>query len=261
MSSQLLDPEIEVSQLLEASGLDVPPGLHRRRLVLVAIGVVAVVLGLVDATNVAVLALLAFGTPVATVIGVLHHRPKPVWPWIMLVLGFLLFFADGVARAHYNTLGNLSVHRSIVPDLLALPGYLAVAAGLCGFVIARSRALKRRYGIVYDGVIAALALLACSWVYLIEPVLRHRGTPISIRVILVSYPAMSAFLLIVTFQIAFFTVHRRTEAERCLLIAMAGLCAGDMVYMLAEIHVFAASSLWINVPLYRLVHRNDRRRA
>jgi diguanylate cyclase len=248
MNSQLLDPELEVSQLLDAAAPEVPPSLRHRRQVLVGIGVAAVVLGLIRVTDDAVLAVLALGAPVATVIGVVRYRPRPMWPWISLVCGFCLFFLDGVARAHYNTLGNLTVHRSIIPDLLALPGYVLVGVGLCGFVVARSRALKRRYGIVYDGVIAALALLACSWVYLIGPVLRHRGTPLSIRVILVSYPAMSAFLLIVTFQIAYLTVHRRSEAERCLLIAMTGLCAGDMLYMLAEIHVIASSSLWINVP-------------
>ena len=220
---------------------------HRRGLK-AGLAAFAVALALFGPTDHIILALMAVLAPVATIIGVVRHRPNPTWPWILVTIGFVLFIADGVARVDYNTVGNLTAHRSIIPDLLALPGYAALAAGLCGIVLCRSRSAMRRLGIVYDGVIAALALLACSWVYIIEPVLRHQTTPISIRVILVAYPSMSAFLLIVTFQIAFFSQHKRTECERYLLAAMAGLCSGDMLYMLAELHVLSSSNNFLNIP-------------
>ena len=45
MNSHLLDPELEVSQLLDAVAPEVPPSFHRRRQILVGIGLAAVWVG------------------------------------------------------------------------------------------------------------------------------------------------------------------------------------------------------------------------
>lgn len=222
--------------------------VNRRRAVIATIMIVAVILGFIPITDPWILGLTSVSAPVAAIYGVRRYRPKPLWPWMMLIISFILFIVDGVLRLQFNTLGNLSIHRTIIPDLIALPGYASLTAGLYGFVISRSRVAKRRFGIAYDGIIAALALLAVSWVYLIEPVVSRRGTPNSIRAILVSYPAVSIFLLIVTFQIAFASGHRRTECERFLFISIAGLSVGDTLYMFAELHLVSPKNVVINVP-------------
>ena len=49
----------------------------------------------------------------------------------------LLFVAGGAARQSLDTLGNLTASRSIVPDALTLPGYVAVGIGIIGFGRAR----------------------------------------------------------------------------------------------------------------------------
>ena len=220
----------------------------RRRVVIFLIMVVAVIFGSLRITDQWVLGLAGVAAPIATIVGVTRYRPKPVWPWLMILGAFVLFIADGVMRTRLNTLGNLTIHRSIIPDLLALPGYASLTAGLYGFLISRSHVAKRRFGVAYDGIIAALALLAVSWVYLIEPILGRKGTPSSIRIILVTYPAASVFLLIVTFQIAFASGHHRSECERYIFVAMAGLCVGDMFYMFAELHLMAPTNVLINIP-------------
>jgi len=220
----------------------------RRRITIFSIMVVAVIFGLFQITDQWVLGLAGVAAPIATIVGVTRYRPKPLWPWMMILGAFVLFIADGIMRAKLNTLGNLTIHRSIVPDLLALPGYASLMAGLYGFLISRSHAAKRRFGVAYDGLIAALALLAVSWVYLIEPILSRKGTPNSVRIILVTYPAISIFMLIVTFQIAFASGHRRTECERFIFISIAGLSVGDMLYMFAELHLLAPTNVFINIP-------------
>lgn len=219
-----------------------------RRAIVGAILAVAVLLGFFRATDPWVLVLASVAAPAAVIIGTVRYRPKPLWPWMMLLVAFFLFIADGIVRTRFNTLGNLSSSRSLVPDLLALPGYACLIAGLYGFVVSRSHVARRRFGVVYDGVIAALALLAVSWVYVIEPVLRRQNTLNSIRIILVSYPTASIFLLIVTFQIAFASGHRRTECERLLFVSMAGLSVGDTLYMFAELHLLASTNVLINIP-------------
>jgi diguanylate cyclase (GGDEF)-like protein len=252
MSTQLLDlaplSSTDGPAAISKGGQVLTKAVRKRRILVASSCFIAVILGFFEITGQDALALLAIAAPICTVVGVLRFRPKVAWPWLMLVLGFLLFIAGDLAREHYNTLGNLTVHRSIIPDLLTLPGYGLLATGLVGFVLARSRGEKQRFGVVYDGVIAGLALLAISWVFLIEPVVSHQGTPISIRVILVSYPAISTFLLIVAYQIAFASGNHRSEAEHYFLFAMAGLCAGDMAYMLAELHLIGANNALLNVP-------------
>jgi diguanylate cyclase (GGDEF)-like protein len=248
MSDQLLELDTPAAPARSEASIAASRKIVHRRLVVAAIAIVAVLAGTVNATSSLVLSLTAIAAPVATVVAIRRYRPRPAWPWWSMVVGFVLFICDGFMRVRLNTLGNLTHTRSIVPDLLALPGYGFMAATLTGFVRARSRAAQRRFGVVYDGVIAALALLAVSWVYLIQPVLLHRGTPISIRVILISYPAVSMFLLIVTFQIAFSSGHARTESERYLFASMFGLFSGDVLYMLAELRIINPSNILINLP-------------
>ena len=70
--------------------------------------------------------------------------------------------------------------------------------GLLGFSQARDRGRQRHFGVILDAVIAALAILAVAWVYVIDPVLFHSDTPLAVRLVLTCYPAMSIFLVVVT---------------------------------------------------------------
>ena len=163
-------------------------------LVLVALAVSGV-LGALEPT-----AVFAIGitTLVALVWAVRHHRPALSWPWWSISASMALFLVGGALRFDFHTLGNITASRSLVPDLLSLPGYGLGAAGLLGFSRARDRGRQRHFGVILDAVIAALAILAVAWVYVIDPVLFHYHTPLAIRLVLTCYPAMSIFLVVVT---------------------------------------------------------------
>src|SRR4051794_40166139 len=71
--------------------------------------------------------LLTFTAVAAIVFGVRRHRPDVAWPWYWLAAGFVLFLVGGIVRVSLHTLGDLSSHRSIVPDLITIPGYILSA--------------------------------------------------------------------------------------------------------------------------------------
>jgi diguanylate cyclase (GGDEF)-like protein len=184
----------------------------------------------------------------ATVHAVRRYRPSSSWTWWAVVGALLLFLIAGVARTGLHTLGNLTSGRSLVPDLIALPGYALLTLGLLGFSLARGRGRHRQLGIVLDGLIAALALFALAWVYLIEPELFHRQTPLDVRIILTSYPAMSIFLVVVTVRLFLSPDKARVPAYWLLAGAMTSMFVGDALYALSDSDLAHLPSTLVNLP-------------
>ena len=81
-------------------------------------------LGLLGGLSQYTFVLLILASMVATVVGARAFRPSHRWPFVVIMIGFFLFVAGGAARESLNTLGDLSAGRSIVPDVLTLPGYV-----------------------------------------------------------------------------------------------------------------------------------------
>ena len=99
----------------------------------------------------------------------------------------------------------------------------------------------------------SLAILACAWVYVIEPVLLRRQTPLDIRLVLTCYPTASVFLVVVTLRIAFGPDQRRSPSYWFLLCAMSAMFIGDSLYMLTEIHLLHLPNGLLDVP-YELAY-------
>ena len=191
---------------------------------------------------------LGAATLLALVLSVRHNHPALPWPWWAIAASVGLFLVGGAARMDLHTLGNLSSSRSLVPDLVALPGYALGAAGLLGFSRARHQGRQRHFGVVLDGVIAARAILAVAWVYVIDPVLLHRQVPMAVRLVLVCYPAMSIFLVVVTVRIAFSPEQERVPSYWFLLAAMTCMFAGDTLYMFADIDLVNVAGRFLDLP-------------
>src|SRR4051794_36125893 len=123
--------------------------------------------------------LLILASMVATVVGARAFRPSHRWPFVVIMVGFFLFVAGGAARESLDTLGNLTAGRSIVPDILTLPGYVLLGLGLLGF--ARARRGAADIDSLLDALLVALAALAFVWSYLIAPALQHQHAPLKVR--------------------------------------------------------------------------------
>ena len=185
---------------------------------------------------------------VSVVYSIRKNRPSLAWPWWAISCALFLFLAAGVVRSELHTLGNLTRTRSLVPDFIDLPGYVALAAGLLGFSFARAKERKRPLGIALDGAIAALALWAVAWVYIVEPLLSRQMAPLAARAVLACYPAMSIFMVVVTFRIAFSPDQGRHISYWALLMAMTWMFIGDALYMFAELGQIHPNDRFLDLP-------------
>jgi diguanylate cyclase (GGDEF)-like protein len=199
----------------------------------------------------------------AALVGVRRFRPAIVWPFACFVSMFLLFFVGGALRAAFATLGDLSPDRSLVPDLIILPGYVALGLGLFGLGRAR-RGGRIDTDMILDSSIAGLAALVCAWAFLVTPALAHEHAPLPVRVVLAAYPPMSVFILVTAFQVLGASgAHghpRRPLAYRLLLCASMLLLVGDVIYMFADARIATLPMQLVDLPyivanvLFALMH-------
>ena len=174
-----------------------------------------------------------------TVYGIKRYRPVPRWPWLAVLGAFTLFLVGGLLRIAYSTLGDLTADRTLAPDLIILPGYAIIAAALAGLARGGRRGLPGDFDAVLDAVVAALAVLALAWVFLILPAFAQQDAPLTVRLLLGAYPAASVFVVAMGARLAFTAARRPPLAFRLLLLATFGLLIGDVVYMMAEMGTVA----------------------
>ena len=179
-------------------------------------------------------ALFAVLAAAGTVYGVRTYRPQPQWPWVAVLGAFALFLVGGLLRVALGTLGDLSSERSIVPDVIILPGYAIIAAALAGLARAGRKGRAGDLDVLLDAVVAAMAVLALAWVFLVVPAFSQAGAPLAVRILLAAYPAASVFVVAMGARTAFSASRRPPLAFRLVLLASLALLVGDVVYMLAD---------------------------
>ena len=219
--------------------------------VLAAVGVVWIVAyGLGVLGPAADLTFPAFGlfALIAMFAGPSRFRPSPLWPWRMMALAVIVFMVGTAFRVALETLGDLSVDRSLVPDLVTIPGYLALVAGLGGFVRSRARGQGRDIDSLLDSLVASLAALALAWAFLISPALAHAAAPLAVRLTLSAYPPLSVFLVALATTLAFSAGHRTSTAQRLLLGATVLMLAGDVLYMLVDVRIASLPQRFVDLP-------------
>ena len=213
-----------------------------------SLGGLAILAGLVFPKVEPILGLvLGIATIVAAITSVRFRRPSLVWPWACLVVAFVLFLANNVAKSTFHPLGNLTATRSFVPDMIALPAYVLLAVGLVGFSRTRVRGAART-SVVLDGLIAALALASLAWAFGVEPVLLQRQVPILIKMVLTAYPSMSIFLVVVTLRIVFNGSGKHVPALWLCVGAMTFMLLGDGIYMFADINLLHLPPQFLDLP-------------
>ncbi|HVN52613.1 MAG TPA: EAL domain-containing protein [Acidimicrobiales bacterium] len=206
------------------------------------------VMGLLGTRSREALVVLGGAGLVAASFGILRHRPRPVWPWLLQILALALFLAGGATRVEFGTLGDLSAHRSLVPDMLTLPGYVLLATSLVGLARCRRPPGSSDLDATLDAVIASIAALTVAWVYLINPALSEQHVPVSTRLLFAGYPAICVFLVAFGARIAFSSGTDRPLALRLLFVTLLCTLAGETIYMLVDAHIARIDPRFVDVP-------------
>ncbi len=211
--------------------------------------IVALALGILGTLAEYWMVISGVATTVVLAFAILRHKPRPQWNLWVITAAFGLFLVGGVLSDLNNTLGNVTSSRPLFPDLVTIPGYVMLAAGLLGFTKKHERSGRiDNLDAVLDGLMLGLSMLAISWVYLIGPHLAKMDAPIHVRLILSSYPAMSAFLVAILVRIAFTSDARRVSAYWLLLASMVAMFIGDTIYMFADASMAHFSASVLEVP-------------
>ena len=209
---------------------------------------VAACLGLFGGAEPAAFFFVGLATVAALVGSVWVRRPARTWPWAAIALSFVLFLVAGVLRADLGSMGDLSADRSIAPDLVALPGYMLLALGLLGFSSRSVRGPNRQSSVILDGLLAALALAAVAWVLVIEPVILETGMPLTVMLVMIAYPSVSIFMVVVTLRIVFDPDQERVPAFWYLLAGMTLMFVGDVVYLFADLQLTDTPAWLLDLP-------------
>ncbi|MBW8825572.1 MAG: EAL domain-containing protein [Acidobacteria bacterium] len=205
-------------------------------------------LGLVPGLRDSTFVILGTASVFCTLYGLRHHRPKLRWPWWTITVALGLFVAGGAARATFGGVGDLTAHRSLIPDSITIPGYLLFGAGLSAIATARRRGQEGNLDTLLDALVAAMAAMALAWVYLITPNLVQHHAPLPVRVVLVAYPSVSVFMVSAIARIAFSPSTRRVPAFQLLMAAMACMLLGDVLYILVEPGVLIPPLWLLDLP-------------
>ncbi|MGH9133913.1 MAG: putative bifunctional diguanylate cyclase/phosphodiesterase [Ilumatobacteraceae bacterium] len=183
------------------------------------------------------------------VVGIRRHQVGLRWPWwLLMVTGVLWTFASLASEATRST-GDLTDQRSLLPDALAIPGYVLFGIALCG--VLRARRVGREHGALLDGVMLAAGAALIVNEVLIIPTLGIEDTWVMARLAVSLYPALSMCLLMIAGRLAFGS-GRRSIAFSLLLLGTMSLFFGDVVFAFGEIGTLVVPQTLLEVP-YLLV--------
>ena len=178
-----------------------------------------------------------------------RFHPARAWPWVAIAVALLVFIVSLGLRVSYDTLGDLTAGRSLVPDYLSLPGYLLLATGLAGLVWSRCGRSEDFTDTMLDAIIAGLAALTLAWAFLISPALTNSELGPLVKLSLAIYPPMSVMLVAVSVQLAFSGDGRSSRpAFVGAICAMSFMLLGDVIYNLADLGIARAPDWVIGLP-------------
>jgi diguanylate cyclase len=180
--------------------------------------------------------------------GIHRWHPAPAWPWICIGGALAAWLIGGFLRQYYGTLGDLTDHRSVVPDVFSLFGYVLVLAGVAALAGRRLGQRRRDPEPLIDALIASLAALTLAWAYVIGPALSKHDVPMHVKILIACYPAMSAFTCAFFARLAFTAGRQAPTAFRLLLASLTCLLLGDTIYMLLDAGSLHSSSPLLELP-------------
>ena len=234
-------------RLSARANLRIVGGWDKSTSIYLAVGGLALAMGLALAKWESTTYLFVAATTTAATLVSLHFRkPSHLWPWLCILAAFILFICTGALQAEFHTLGNLSATRSLVPDAIALPGYIILAFGLMGFSRGKIRS-GEQISILLDGCIAALALASLAYA-LVEPVLSKHQMAAAVRLVFVAYPSMSICLVVMTLRIVLSVDGKRFPAFWLCVSAMLAMFVGDTIYMVADLNLLHIPAQLLDLP-------------
>ncbi len=188
------------------------------------------------------------GAILASIKGILSLPRSARGPWLLVAASLILMLVGAALREHYNTLGDVSTQRSLIPDLAAGPGYLLLVAAMAGIVRDRRRGVDGGVDTLLDGLLCGLASLALAWVYVLEPAIATTPMPFGSGLSVIGYLAVSVVLVVLTAQLAFSAGERLIVSQVFAVVAMLFMLIGDLLYTLTDARLISLDASVVMTP-------------
>jgi diguanylate cyclase (GGDEF)-like protein len=188
------------------------------------------------------------GAILASIKGILSLPRSARGPWLLVAASLILMLVCAALREHYNTLGDVSTQRSLIPDLAAGPGYLLLVAAMAGIVRDRRRGVDGGVDTLLDGLLCGLASLALAWVYVLEPAIATTPMPFGSGLSVIGYLAVSVVLVVLTAQLAFSAGERLIVSQVFAVVAMLFMLIGDLLYTLTDARLISLDASVVMTP-------------
>ena len=158
--------------------------------------------------------------------GVRRYRPTCRAAWYLIIGAPVL---GGISMGLRLTIaGRGGPFVSLIPDIVSIPAYLFLVAGLLRILRARRGADA---GSAFDGGLMAVAAFLVSWSTLISPLLNNEGTSTLQLFVYGAFPTISVAVLFIGALLAM-TEASHIPAFWALALAWVVLITGDLVYAL-----------------------------
>lgn len=199
-------------------------------MVLAGVTVLGRLAGLLPGSFIAVVIMAA---ALSVVVAVVVHRPTVRWPWwSFFVAG--CFWAVGVAlRIFLGVEDDLTVERSLVPDIFNVIGYLCFIPGLVRLTGGPEERTQDRAGAV-DGLLVSLGGFLFVWEFLIGTGFETAGVSESARISIAIYPVLDVILLALALRLVALG-HKSFASHLWLLAGITALAVGDFLFALDQL--------------------------
>jgi diguanylate cyclase (GGDEF)-like protein len=168
-----------------------------------------------------------YGACAAAVIGMVWHRPRPRWPWVLFALGIFGSATGDLLWDLTERLSDVPGYTSLVANLAYLSSYplfVVAALGLLG-----SRATRRDVLVLLEAVALAMAGWLVLWVAYVHPNLADGGLTFWDWVPTVLYPPLDLLVLVVLWRLGRGQV-RRSAPWILLTGAFSTMFVADWLY-------------------------------
>ncbi|MFK7918796.1 MAG: putative bifunctional diguanylate cyclase/phosphodiesterase [Ilumatobacter sp.] len=166
--------------------------------------------------------------------GIRRNRPQPMWPWRLIILSGV-FWGLSSELASYDNFANLTSSRSLIPDLVAIPGYALFGWAILGML--RARRPRREVTLALDGLVIAFGAALLVNHVVVTPTLGIDDAWLPAQLTVAFYPVAAIVILAIAGQLAFSGGHS-SPSFFLLLVGTVSLTIGETMWAFAEIGRF-----------------------
>jgi diguanylate cyclase (GGDEF)-like protein/PAS domain S-box-containing protein len=168
---------------------------------------------------------------VATVTGILMHRPNRPLPWYLFASAMLMGVLGIVTYGYYEAVLGIESPSASVADAFFIASY---PCSITGLLLIQSWRLVRDQASTIDPIIVAIGIGMLAWPFLLKPYVEDPSLSLLERLVSIAYPLMDVLLVAVVVRLLL-VPSGRPFAHYPLVTSLVSLLVFDAAYAAATL--------------------------